>query len=178
MTVSGANVATFTSYLYRKFRLQTRWCRFLEIKWYFCISEKCKIFTQGFKISQICFDVNIFPSGGLGLQPEWFFAFCLWKVGIFSVKVVLCFGNQFRTNALGLLWFLSLEPSGKREKCGPDKYKQERLRRKKHFPKFKDNWTNIFYVTLSSKLSKVIYKVFMKISLNSTKTAFCVIYVK
>lgn len=49
---------------------------------------------------------------------------------------------------------------------------------KKHFPKFKDNRTYIFYVTLSSKLSKVIYKVFMKISLNSTKTAFCVIYVK
>ena len=179
MTVSGANVATFTSYLYRKFRLQTRWCRFLEIKCYFCISEKCKIFTQGFKISQICFDVNIFPSGGLGLQPEWFFAFCLWKVGIFSVKVVLlCFGNQFRTNALGLLWFLSLEPSGKEKSVGLINTNKRGCGEKKHFPKFKDNRTYIFYVTLSSKLSKVIYKVFMKISLNSTKTAFCVIYVK
>ena len=30
-------------------------------------SEKCKMFTQALKLSQICFDVNIFPSGSLGL---------------------------------------------------------------------------------------------------------------
>ncbi len=55
------------------------------------------------------------------------------KSRIFSVKVVLCFGNQFRTNALGFALILVLGAIGKKRKVGPDKYKQER----KYVPKLK-----------------------------------------